>query len=85
MSDLIVGPRRLIRQLGSRRFDGVLEAGLDDLRGDGAIDPDTTDADAQPAADVTVVAAAMIAVGMARSACSNTATSSGYYGGGSST
>jgi len=35
----------------------VLRDGLDDLRGDGTIDPDAADADAQVSADVTVVTA----------------------------
>src|ERR1700675_3908305 len=65
LPDLVVGLHRLIGGL-DRGFDGMFRDGLDDLCGDGTIDPDTADADAQPSADVTVVTAAMVAVSMAR-------------------
>ena len=65
LPDLVVGLYRLIGGL-DRSVNGVFRDSLDDLRSDGAIDPDTADADAQPAADVTVVAAAMVTVSMAR-------------------
>ena len=65
LPDLVVSLHREIGGLDCG-VDGLFRDGLDDLRSDGAIDPDTADADAQPSADVTVVAAAMIAVGMAR-------------------
>jgi hypothetical protein len=55
----------LIRGL-DRGVDRVLRDGLDDLCGDGTIDPDAADADAQPSADMTVVAAALVAMSMAR-------------------
>jgi hypothetical protein len=45
LSDLIVDPYRLIGSL-DRGFDRALGDRLDDLRGDGAIDPDTADTDA---------------------------------------
>jgi hypothetical protein len=48
----------------NRGFDGVPRDGLDDLRGDGLIDADATDADAQPSADMAIVSAAMITMGM---------------------
>src|SRR6266567_3423240 len=65
LPELVVGLHRLIGGM-DRGFDGVFRDGFDDLRGDSAIDPDTADADAQPSADVIVVAPAMVAVRMAR-------------------
>src|SRR5262252_6086185 len=65
LSDLIVGLHRLIGSL-DRGFDGVFRDGFDDLRSNSTINPDTADASAQPsAADVTVVAAALVAMSMA--------------------
>src|ERR1700730_4239064 len=66
LPDLVVGLHRLIGGL-DRGFDRVLRDRLDDLCGNGTIDPDAADADAQPSAEVTVVAAAMVAMSMARS------------------
>src|SRR5437660_895767 len=65
LPDLVAGLQGLIGGL-DRSFNGVFGDGLDDLCGDGAIDPDAADANTKPAADVTVVAAAMVAMSMAR-------------------
>src|SRR5882757_7251569 len=64
LPDLGVGLHRLIGRLDCG-FDRVLRDSLDDLHGDGTIDPDAADADAQISADVTVVTAAMVAMRMA--------------------
>jgi len=45
LSDLIIAPYRLTDGLDCG-FDRVLRNGVDDLRGDGAIDPDTANTDA---------------------------------------
>ena len=70
-------PARILIGGLDRGFDSVFRDGLHDLRGNGAIDPDAADADAQSGADMTVVAAAMVAVGMARIACRRRPASSG--------
>src|SRR5580700_9370835 len=59
LPDLVIGLHRLISGLDGG-VDRVLRNRLNDLLGDGAIDPHPADADAQPAADVTVVAAAVV-------------------------
>ena len=47
-----------------RGFNGMPRDGFDDLGGHGLIDANAADADAQPSADMAIVSAAMIPVGM---------------------
>jgi hypothetical protein len=48
-----------------RGFDGVFRDGFNDLRRHGAIDADTSHANAKQRHDVTTVTPALVAVGMA--------------------
>jgi hypothetical protein len=64
MSDVIVGLHRLICcPYGG--LDGMLRDCLHDLGNNGSVDTDTSDSDAQPAAHVTVVAPAVVSMGVA--------------------
>ncbi len=65
LPDLVIGLRRLVGGL-DRGFDGVFRDGFDDLRCHGAIDADTSHANAKQPHDVTTVTPALVAVGMAR-------------------
>ena len=58
---------RALNLLGSedRGLLRTIGDSLEDLQGDRAVDPNAADADAQPGADMSVIAAALIAVGIA--------------------
>lgn len=62
--DLLPRTLDLIRS-EDRRFHGAIGDGLQDPQGDRTIDPNSTDADAQPRAHVRVVAAALVAMSIA--------------------
>jgi hypothetical protein len=48
-----------------RGFHRTIGDSLEDLQGNRAVDPNTPDADAQPCTDMSVIAAALIAMGIA--------------------
>ena len=61
-----------------RGFDRTIGDRLQDLQSDRAIDPNTADADAQSRTDMGVIAAALVAMGIAFRPCRRRRASSGH-------
>jgi hypothetical protein len=81
LPDLGTGTRGLLGG-DDGRVDGMIRHGLQDLDGDSLVDTLAADADAQPGTDVTIVAAALIAMRMARSRAVDAAHAGAVVGAG---